>query len=106
MVRWLKPLYKEDSIKEKTAVIRYRFKFKKYPGSYYYIILPEGRDMPEIIRAAYLKQPYYKTVDYMIAGVALEKSGAIELFRKMAQEAYQATGGINIREFLEKQRQR
>lgn len=42
----------------------------------------------------------------MIAGVALEKSGAIELFRKMAQDAYQATGGINIREFLEKQRQR
>lgn len=101
MIRWLRPLYMDDSIREKAAVIRYRFKYKKYPGSYYYIILPDGKDMPEIIRAVYLKQTYYKSADYTIIGIASDKFHAFDLFRQMAEEAYSMLGGVNIREFLE-----
>lgn len=101
MIRWLRPLYMDNDIKEKAAVIRYRFKFKKYPGGYFYIILPEGRDMPEIIQAVYLKQPYYKSADYTVIGVASCKSGALELFRRISEEAFAVTGGVNIRRFIE-----
>lgn len=104
MIRWLRPLYLDERIREKPAVIRYRFKFKKYPGDYYYIILPEGSDMPEIIRAVYLKQPYYRCANFDIAGVATGKWAAFELFRQMTEDACQATGGVNIRKFLESQR--
>ena len=100
MVSWLRPLYMDEQIKEKPAVIRYRFKFKKYPGNYYYIILPDGQDMPEIIRAAYLKQPWYKNTDYAVVGVAREKASALKLFCRMAEDAYHATGGVNIRGYL------
>ncbi|HIR00022.1 MAG TPA: hypothetical protein IAB23_10180 [Candidatus Scybalocola faecavium] len=101
MIRWRRPLYIDESIKESPAGIRYRFKFKKYPGDYYFIILPAGRDMPEIIRCIYLKQSWYKSVDYDILGVASGKNKAFELFEKMAADAYQATGDVNIRRFAD-----
>ena len=101
MIRWRQPMYLDDSIDEKMSVIRYKFKFKKYPGSYYYLILPEGSDMPEIIRAVYLKQSHYKKMNYDIIGVASDKSQAMELFRDMAQDAWNALGTPNIRRFFE-----
>lgn len=101
MIKWMRPMYKDDAVKEKVAAVRYRFKFKKYPGDYYFIILPEGQDMPEIIRAFYLKQPYYKSRNYMIIGIASGKWAAMELFRDMAEDAWKAQGDVNIRAFVE-----
>ena len=85
MIRWRRPLYIDESIKESPAGIRYRFKFKKYPGDYYFIILPAGRDMPEIIRCIYLKQSWYKSVDYDILGVASEKIKPLNCLKKWPQ---------------------
>ncbi len=101
MIRWRRPLYIDENIKESPARIRYRFKFKKYPGYYYYIILPKGKDMPEIIQGIYLKQSWYKSADYDILGIASGKYKAFELFEKMASDAYQATGDVNIRRFTD-----
>lgn len=94
-------MYMDDAVKEKVAVVRYRFKFKKFPGNYYFVILPEGQDMPEIIRAAYLKQTWYKKLNYTIIGIASGKTEAMELFKQMAEDAYKAGKNVNIREFLE-----
>lgn len=104
MIRWRRPMYMDETIKETPAVIRYRFKFKKYPGDYYYIILPKEKDMPEIIKAVYLKQSWYKSADYDILGIASGKHKAFELFGRMARDAYETLGDINIRKFMERER--
>ncbi len=101
MIKWMRPMYMDEAVKEKVAVIRYRFKFKKFPGNYYFVILPDGQDMPEIIRASYLKQAYYKSRDYTIIGIASGKTAAMELFKDMAEDAYKTCNNVNIRAFLE-----
>lgn len=103
MIQWHRPLYVDENIKESPAAIRRRFRFRKYPGDYYFIIIPEGRDMPEIIKALYLKGQIERSSDIIIAGVAPGKDQALALFARMAQDAYNATGQVNIRAFLKQQ---
>ena len=103
MIQWHRPLYVDENIKESPAAIRRRFRFRKYPGDYYFIIIPEGKDMPEIIKALYLKGQIHRSSEIIIAGVAPGKAQAFDLFAKMAQDAYSATGQVNIRAFLKHQ---
>ena len=103
MIRWHRPLYVDENIRESPAAIRRRFRFRKYPGDYYFITIPQGRDMPEIIKAVYLKGQIHRSPEVLIAGVASGKDRALALFAKMAQDAYDATGQVNIRAFLKQQ---
>lgn len=100
MVSWYHPLYLSEGAAGTETLIKYRFKYKKYPGDYYYIILPEGQDMPEMIRAAYLKQPYYESINFTVIGAALYKKEVYDLFTRIVQDAYDATKDVNIRKFL------
>jgi len=101
MFQWMKPLYVDDDLKETVLSIKNKFKFKKYPGSYYFIILPEGCDMPEIMRCIILKQPYYKKMNYNIIGVAADKGSALDLLCDMIEDAIKLTGTVNIRQYYE-----
>lgn len=99
MVQWMKSLYLDDDLKESVLTIKHKFKFKKYPGSYYFIILPEGNDMPEIMRCVFLKQPYYKKINYDIIGIATDKKNALDLLCDMIEDAIKVTGKVNIRQY-------
>lgn len=101
MVQWMKPLYLDDDLKESIVTIKHKFKFKKYPGSYYFILLPEGNDMPEIMRCVFLKQPHYKNTNYKIIGVATDKKPALDLLCDMIEDAIKVTGTVNIRQFYD-----
>ncbi len=101
MFQWLKPIYMDDDLKETIVSIKHKFKFKKYPGSYYFIVLPEGNDMPEIMRCVFLKQPYYKNLNYDIIGVAADKGPALDLLCDMIEDAIKVTGTVNIRRYYE-----
>ena len=69
---------------ERAAVIRYRLKFKKFPGLYYYMIVPgPGADLPEIIQAVCLKQDYYKKQEFTVIGVAGYKQESLEPMPKL-----------------------
>ena len=100
MIRWLNPLYLGASVHERAAVIRYRLKFKKFPGLYYYMIVPAGADLPEIIQAVCLKQDYYKKQEFTVIGVAGYKQESLELMAKIIDDTYQHTGTFNVRQYL------
>lgn len=103
MVFWARPVYMDETIKENLSVLRHRFKYKKFPGKYYFIILPKGNDRPEIIHSVFLKQPWYKSLDYTIIGIAENKQAALEMLCQLISETYEALGDLNVRRYLMQQ---
>ncbi len=99
-----KELYVGPSIRDPEAV-KNNLRIGKGQFTIYVICLspskPEiGANQLEIMHCVNLQQPYYKEYPPYIIGIASGRIEAIELVRKMVQEAYDHTGSADVRAYL------
>lgn len=92
-------LYISDKIRYPNLV---KWKLRHGAGqlSVYVIVLPESSTMPEIIHSAFLGQPWYRDNPPWILGIARGREDAIDLVRRMIQDALDHTGSPDIRGYL------
>ena len=99
-MQFYKQLYMSDGIKDKKKKICHKLKTKPGLLSVYVIALSSGSDQLEIYHCVYLRQKYYKKNPPYIIGIGENYDAAIELVRKITDEAYVLHQYNSIKELL------
>ncbi len=101
----VKDLYVGESAKKEKRKILRGLEKKELQPFVYVITLPLGRHgVLDILPAFTLKYPFFFTGDpgqLKIVGIAKGRDEAFGLTARIAMDTYNATGGFNVREFLE-----
>lgn len=100
-MQYYRYLYTSDSIKK---IDKIKLKLNEHRGvlGLYVICLNKGVNQLDIINAAYLKLPYYRTNPPIVVGLAKTYDEAVDLVIKMTNEAIDRIGFPNIKEYLKK----
>ena len=100
---WYDNLYfDEENAKKKARLLRRLEKGKPEPNVYV-LALPDTRDrnILDIFNSLELMQPHYKCSKKYIVGIARSKQAAVELAADIVGEMYGASGGFDLRAYLE-----
>lgn len=100
---WYDNLYfDEENAKKKARLLRRLEKGKSEPNVYV-LALPDSRDrnILDIFNSLELMQPHYKGRKKYIVGIARSKQAAVELAADIVGEMYGASGGFDLRAYLE-----
>jgi hypothetical protein len=100
---WYDNLYfDEENAKKKARLLRRLEKGKPEPNVYV-LALPDTRDrnILDIFNSLELMQPHYKGRKKYIVGIARSKQAAVELAADIVGEMYGASGGFDLRAYLE-----
>lgn len=100
---WYDNLYfDEENAKKKARLLRRLEKGKPEPNVYV-LALPDSRDrnILDIFNSLELMQPHYKGRKKYIVGIARSKQAAVELAADIVGEMYGASGGFDLRAYLE-----
>lgn len=100
---WYDHLYfDEENAKKKARLLRRLEKGKPEPNVYV-LALPDTRDrnILDIFNSLELMQPHYKGRKKYIVGIARSKQAAVELAADIVGEMYGASGGFDLRAYLE-----
>ena len=99
-MQFYKQLYISDGIKDKKKKICYKLKTKPGLLSVYIIALAKGSDQLEVYHCVYLRQKYYKKNPPFIIGIGENYDEAIELVRKITNEAFVIHQYSSIKELI------
>ena len=98
-MKFYKNLYVGESIKDVKKVKR-----KLVTGAgqlgIYVLALCKGRDQLEFYHSALLQQKYYRKNPPFIVGIAGGYDEAVELVRRIAEEAYNSNGNCDLKTYL------
>ena len=100
---WYDNLYfDEENARKKARLLRRLEKGKPEPNVYV-LALPDSRDrnILDIFNSLELMQPHYKGRKKYIVGIARSKQAAVELAADIVGEMYGASGGFDLRAYLE-----
>lgn len=100
---WYDNLYfDEENAKKKARLLR-RLEKGKLEPNVYVLALPDSRDrnILDIFNSLELMQPHYKGRKKYIVGIARSKQAAVELAADIVGEMYSASGGFDLRAYLE-----
>lgn len=100
---WYDNLYfDEENAKKKARLLR-RLEKGKLEPNVYVLALPDTRDrnILDIFNSLELMQPHYKGRKKYIVGIARSKQAAVELAADIVGEMYGASGGFDLRAYLE-----
>ena len=100
---WYDNLYfDEENAKKKARLLR-RLEEGKPEPNVYVLALPDSRDrnILDIFNSLELMQPHYKGRKKYIVGIARSKQAAVELAADIVGEMYGASGGFDLRAYLE-----
>ena len=94
--------FDEENAKKKARLLRRLEKGKPEPNVYV-LALPDTRDrnILDIFNSLELMQPHYKGRKKYIVGIARSKQAAVELAADIVGEMYGASGGFDLRAYLE-----
>lgn len=99
-MRWYERLYVgEKAKKHRFSIIQ---AVRKEKASGYYILTPASneRNLLDIYPAAAFRQPYYKSKDLLIVGVAADYADAVMLAGRIVCDVLKKTGGYDVTGFL------
>ena len=100
-MKWITPLYIGEKAEKKKGKIIRGIKQRKAFLNTYVLMLPNNpKNQLDIIQATELKQPFYKTKDFVIVGIALGKEEAIELVAQITDDAVREIGTPMIKDYL------
>ncbi|MBE6018282.1 MAG: hypothetical protein E7233_11890 [Lachnospiraceae bacterium] len=90
----------EGARKDKNIIIRNIRRHKLQFGVYVISLCANGRDILDIIPTFMLGRDDYKGRDITVLGIASGKDESFELAGKMIMDAYEATGGEDLRGYF------
>lgn len=98
-MKFYKNLYIGETIKDAKKVKRKLITGAGQLGIYV-ITLCKGRDQLEIYHCAFLQQKYYRKNPPFIVGIAGGYDEAVEIVRKIAEEAYASNGNCDLKKYI------
>lgn len=106
-MEWRSKLYVSESIGKKANRIKWKISHNAGTVSVYVIALASNRqNLLDIIPAWNLMQKAYPKRDLKVIGLAKGYNEALELVRRIVDETYQNTGGVDVRSYLREERGR
>ncbi len=101
---WYKNLYTSESISDSDArQIRRKMKLRGFVPDIYVITLPSNtQNLLDIIPTWNFRLKGYPKREIRIIGLAWGYDEAVDLVRRIVQEVYDATGGVDIVDYLRK----
>jgi hypothetical protein len=104
-MKWYRDLYVGDSITEKTNRIKWKINHNAGTVNVYVIAFAANRqNLLDIIPAWALMQKHYPKKDLKVIGLAGGYKEALELVRRIIDEAYQETGSVDVWSYLKEER--
>ena len=105
-MKYYSNLYVSEGLKKKKDKVIARLERRKLQPDLHVIFLPEcDHNQLEIVNAMYLLQPGYSKEDRMVVGIAKGFDEAVELVEKISREVYDATGDLEIRDYIQAKEQ-
>lgn len=105
-VKYYSNLYVSDSLKKKKDKVIRRLERRKIQPDLHVILLPGcGHNQLEIVNAMYLLQPGYPREDRLVVGIAKGWDDAVELVETISREVYEATGDLQLRDYIQAREQ-
>ena len=105
-MKYYSNLYVSERLKKKKDKVIARLEKKKIQPELHVILLPEcDHNQLEIVNAMYLLQPGYLREDRLVVGIAKGFDEAVELVEQISREVYDATGDLNLRDYIQAKEQ-
>ena len=105
-MKYYSNLYVSDSLKKKKDNVIRRLERRKIQPDLHVILLPGcGHNQLEIVNAMYLLQPGYPREDRLVVGIAKGWDDAVELVETISREVYEATGDLQLRDYIQAREQ-
>lgn len=105
-VKYYSNLYVSDSLKKKKDKVIRRLERRKIQPDLHVILLPGcDHNQLEIVNAMYLLQPGYPREDRLVVGIAKGWDDAVELVETISREVYEATGNLQLRDYIQAREQ-
>lgn len=100
MLRWIDNLYVSSEIRSPEEWIR-KVNERKGPAALFLLTLPANpANVLEIVPAMLLRQPHMYENCQEIIGMALGKSGAVQLSAEILEKCYNKTGAFRLEEYI------
>ena len=105
-MKYYSNLYVSEGLKKKKDKVIARLERKKIQPDLHVILLPEcDHNQLEIVNAMYLLQPGYPRENRTVVGIAKGFDEAVELVERIGREVYEATGDLELRDYIEAREQ-
>lgn len=105
-MKYYSNLYVSDSLKKKKDKVIRRLERRKIQPDLHVILLPGcDHNQLEIVNAMYLLQPGYPREDRLVVGIAKGWDDAVELVETISREVYEATGNLQLRDYIQAREQ-
>lgn len=105
-MKYYSNLYVSEGLEKKKDKVIARLERRKLQPDLHVIFLPEcDHNQLEIVNAMYLLQPSYPRENRMVVGIAKGFDEAVELVEKISREVYDATGNLEIRDYIQAKEQ-
>lgn len=80
--------------------IKKRLKKGSFLANVYVVTLAAGNDLLEIYDSKVFVQPYYKTFQRPIVGIAADYAEALDLVIRIIRESYETRGDYDVKAYL------
>lgn len=101
-MRWYEDLYAGESIRQKTAKIKWKIRHNAGQIDIYVITLASNpMNLLDIIPAQELMQKAYPKKELYVVGLAHGYEEALEVVTQIIDEVYQQTGGFAVAAYLQ-----
>ena len=105
-MKYYRKLNVSEGLEKKKDKVIARLERRKLQPDLHVIFLPEcDHNQLEIVNAMYLLQPGYPRENRMVVGIAKGFDEAVELVEKISREVYDATGNLEIRDYIQAKEQ-
>lgn len=105
-MKYYRNLYVSEGLKKKKDKVIRRLERRKIQPDLHVILLPQcDHNQLEIVNAMYLLQPGYPREDRLVVGIADGWDSAVELVELISREVYEATGDLQLREYIQMKEQ-
>jgi hypothetical protein len=106
-MKWYRDLYMGDSICDKKNRIKWKINHNAGVVNIYVIAFSSNQsNLLDIIPAWVLMQKSYPKKELKIIGLAKGRREAFELVRRIIDETYKNTGGVDVRSYLREEKRR
>ena len=105
-MKYFSNLYGSEGLEKKKDKVIARLERRKIQPDLHVILLPEcDHNQLEIVNAMYLLQPCYPREGRMVVGIAKGFEEAVELVEEISREVYDATGDLELRDYIQAKEQ-
>ena len=105
-MKYYSNLYVSEGLEKKKDKVIARLERRKIQPDLHVILLPDcDHNQLEIVNAMYLLQPGYPREDRMVVGIAKGFEEAVELVEEISREVYDATGDLELRDYIQAKEQ-